>query len=81
MVPMRPTGSPLASKTTGYPIEKLAAKLAIGYTLAELANDITSIRRDGKVERTRPLCPFPQIAYYKGSGSIDEARNFECRNP
>jgi feruloyl esterase len=36
---------------------------------------------DGRVERTRPLCPFPQIAYYKGSGSIDEARNFECRMP
>jgi feruloyl esterase len=33
----------------------------------------------GRVDRTRPLCPFPQIAVYKGSGSIDEAVNFVCR--
>ena len=31
-----------------------------------------------KVVRTRPLCPFPQTARYKGSGSIDEAANFTC---
>ena len=35
--------------------------------------------RDGKVNRTRPLCAYPQFAVYKGSGSIDEAGNFECR--
>src|SRR5205085_4417863 len=35
----------LASKATGYPIAKLAAKLAVGYTLDELANDITSVKR------------------------------------
>jgi len=32
----------------------------------------------GKVDRTRPLCPYPQIAKYKGSGSIDDAANFTC---
>jgi feruloyl esterase len=32
----------------------------------------------GRVERTRPLCPYPQIAKYKGSGSIDDAANFVC---
>jgi feruloyl esterase len=32
----------------------------------------------GKVDRTRPLCPYPQIAKYKGTGSIDEAANFAC---
>lgn len=32
----------------------------------------------GKVTRTRPLCPYPQIAKYKGAGSIDEAENFVC---
>ncbi len=37
--------------------------------------------RDGKVDRTRPLCPYPQYADYKGSGSIDDAANFECRAP
>ncbi len=35
--------------------------------------------RDGKTDRTRPLCPFPQIARYKGSGSTDEAANFTCQ--
>ena len=32
----------------------------------------------GTVDRTRPLCPYPQIAKYKGAGSIDEAANFVC---
>src|SRR5947199_7158895 len=36
--------SALASKATGFPIAKIAAKLAVGYTLDELANDITSRR-------------------------------------
>jgi feruloyl esterase len=35
----------------------------------------------GKVDRTRPLCPYPQIARYNGAGSIDEASNFTCRLP
>jgi feruloyl esterase len=33
----------------------------------------------GKIERTRPLCPYPQIAQYKGSGSVDEAASFVCK--
>jgi feruloyl esterase len=35
----------------------------------------------GKVVRTRPLCPYPQEAQYKGSGDTDDAANFECRRP
>ena len=35
----------------------------------------------GRVERTRPLCPYPQVATYTGSGSIDDAANFTCRIP
>jgi feruloyl esterase len=35
--------------------------------------------KGGAVDRTRPLCPYPQIATYKGSGSIDEAANFVCK--
>ena len=31
------------------------------------------------VKRTRPLCPYPQSAHYKGSGSTDEAANFVCK--
>jgi Tannase and feruloyl esterase len=34
---------------------------------------------DGRVDRTRPLCPFPQVASYKGSGSTDDAANFACK--
>ncbi|HTR35894.1 MAG TPA: tannase/feruloyl esterase family alpha/beta hydrolase [Bryobacteraceae bacterium] len=37
--------------------------------------------RSGTVQRTRPLCPYPQIAKYKGSGSIDDAANFTCALP
>jgi feruloyl esterase len=33
----------------------------------------------GKVDRTRPLCPYPQTAVYKGTGSTDEAGNFTCK--
>jgi len=36
---------------------------------------------NGKVDRTRPLCPYPQVAKYKGTGSIDDAANFVCRAP
>jgi feruloyl esterase len=36
---------------------------------------------DGKVDRTRPLCPYPQVAKYKGAGSIDVASNFVCAAP
>jgi feruloyl esterase len=31
--------------------------------------------------RTRPLCRYPMTAVYKGTGSTDEAANFECRMP
>jgi feruloyl esterase len=34
---------------------------------------------NGAVVRTRPLCPYPQVASYKGSGSTDEAANFVCK--
>jgi feruloyl esterase len=36
---------------------------------------------DGQVVRTRPLCPFPQVAKYKGTGSIDKAESFACAAP
>ena len=35
----------------------------------------------GKVDRTRPLCPYPQVARYTGKGSIDEAASFACVMP
>jgi feruloyl esterase len=42
---------------------------------------IASHATNGKVDRTRPLCPYPQEAQYKGSGSTDEAANFTCALP
>lgn len=33
------------------------------------------------VVRTRPLCAYPMVARYKGSGSTDDAANFECAKP
>ncbi|HEX3703671.1 MAG TPA: tannase/feruloyl esterase family alpha/beta hydrolase [Vicinamibacterales bacterium] len=35
----------------------------------------------GQVDRTRPLCPYPQVARYAGAGSTDDAANFVCRMP
>ena len=35
--------------------------------------------RDGRVDRTRPLCPYPQVASYTGRGSLDAAANFVCK--
>ena len=35
----------------------------------------------GKVDRTRPLCPYPQVAGYTGTGSVDDAANFTCKAP
>jgi feruloyl esterase len=32
----------------------------------------------GQVDRTRPWCPYPQVAKYKGAGSTDDAANFVC---
>jgi carbamoyl-phosphate synthase large subunit len=43
MNPRVSRSSALASKATGFPIAKIAAKLAVGYTLDELANDITMV--------------------------------------
>ena len=36
---------------------------------------------NGVVDRTRPLCPYPAYAVYKGEGSTDGAANFECHEP
>jgi feruloyl esterase len=35
----------------------------------------------GVVDRTRPLCPYPQVARYKGTGSTNDAANFTCVTP
>jgi feruloyl esterase len=42
---------------------------------------IASHVTNGTVDRTRPLCPYPQIGIYTGRGSPDDAANFACRLP
>ena len=34
---------------------------------------------NGVIDRLRPLCPYPQVAVYKGQGDTNDAANFECR--
>ena len=43
------------------------------------AEMVASHTSNGAVDRTRPLCPYPQVASYKGSGSIDESASFVCK--
>ena len=40
---------------------------------------VASHTSNGVVDRTRPLCPYPQVASYKGTGSINEAASFVCK--
>jgi feruloyl esterase len=42
---------------------------------------IASHMKGGQVDRTRPLCAYPQVAVYSGSGSTDDAANFSCKKP
>jgi feruloyl esterase len=42
------------------------------------AKIIAAHRAAGATDRTRPLCQYPQVARYNGSGSIDDAANFSC---
>jgi feruloyl esterase len=39
---------------------------------------VASHSSNGTVDRTRPLCPYPQVAVWKGTGSTDNAANFVC---
>jgi len=42
---------------------------------------VVSKVEEGRVTRTRKLCPYPQIARYKGAGDADDQASFECGNP
>lgn len=39
---------------------------------------IASHMTNGAADRTRPLCPYPQVAHWKGTGSSDDASQFTC---
>ena len=72
MNPRVSRSSALASKATGFPIAKMAAKLAIGYTLDELPNDITK-ETMASFEPTIDYCvvKVPRWAFEKFPGSQD----------
>jgi feruloyl esterase len=42
------------------------------------AQIVASHSTNGQIDKTRPLCPYPQVAKYKGSGSPTDAANFAC---
>jgi feruloyl esterase len=42
---------------------------------------IASKIENGEVTRSRPLCPYPQVARYDGAGDMDDAASFSCRAP
>ena len=71
MNPRVSRSSALASKATGFPIAKIAAKLAVGYTLDELDNDITGGATPASFEPTIDyvVTKIPRFAFEKFPGS------------
>ena len=72
MNPRVSRSSALASKATGFPIAKIAAKLAVGYTLDEIRNDITR-ETPASFEPTIDYCvvKYPRWAFEKFPGADD----------
>jgi carbamoyl-phosphate synthase large subunit len=70
MNPRVSRSSALASKATGFPIAKIAAKLAVGYTLDEIANDITGVTK-ASFEPTIDyvVVKIPRFAFQKFPGA------------
>ncbi len=70
MNPRVSRSSALASKATGFPIAKMAAKLAVGYTLDEIPNDITQ-KTPASFEPTIDYCvvKIPRFAFEKFPGA------------
>ena len=73
MNPRVSRSSALASKATGYPIAKVAAKLAVGYTLDEIPNDLTGTT-PASFEPTLDyvVVKFPRFAFEKFVGADEE---------
>ena len=71
MNPRVSRSSALASKATGFPIAKVAAKLAVGYTLDELDNDITGGKTPASFEPTIDyvVTKIPRFAFEKFKGA------------
>ena len=73
MNPRVSRSSALASKATGFPIAKIAAKLAVGYTLDELCNDITGGKTPASFEPTIDyvVTKIPRFNFEKFAGCND----------
>src|SRR5690349_23888069 len=73
MNPRVSRSSALASKATGFPIAKVAAKLAVGYTLDELRNDITGGATPASFEPTIDyvVTKIPRFTFEKFPGAND----------
>src|SRR6185295_2335208 len=69
MNPRVSRSSALASKATGYPIAKVAAKLAVGYTLDELKNDITGTSAAFEPVIDYVVTKWPRFAFEKFPGA------------
>src|SRR5271169_6806743 len=69
MNPRVSRSSALASKATGYPIAKIAAKLAVGYTLDELQNDITRTSAAFEPVIDYVVVKWPRFAFEKFPGA------------
>jgi carbamoyl-phosphate synthase large subunit len=69
MNPRVSRSSALASKATGYPIAKIAAKLAVGYTLDELTNDITKTSAAFEPVIDYVVTKWPRFAFEKFPGA------------
>jgi carbamoyl-phosphate synthase large subunit len=69
MNPRVSRSSALASKATGYPIAKIAAKLAVGYTLDELKNDITQTSAAFEPVIDYVVVKWPRFAFEKFPGA------------
>jgi tannase/feruloyl esterase len=65
------------------PDQNDAVTAVIDWVEKGVAPDVLIAKKiaNGAATRSRPLCPYPQVARYKGAGSVDDAASFECRAP
>jgi feruloyl esterase len=60
----------------------MQAALEIWVERGEAPESVIARRhRDGRQDRSRPLCPYPRVAVYKGRGDTNDAANFQCQDP
>ena len=62
-------------------VEKGKAPDRILYSHRESGGMAAGMGSPGKVFRTRPVCAYPKVAKYNGSGDINDAANFSCADP